>query len=91
MLINERLVQDIRKIETKLNSEGKLYSRSQLKDFYETFRKQFGPDKLKVLDGELLLDTLHNYSNRDSLAYWLEFKMMKYSPTYLATLQGAVP
>src|SRR5690625_6440952 len=46
----------------------------QLDDGYRLFREKFSPDILKTLDGELLLDTLFNLGNRDSLVYWLEFK-----------------
>lgn len=74
MILDEKLVQEIRKVQTSLNSEGKLPSKAQLGVFYETFRQRFGPDRLKNLDGEALLEAIHNHSNRDSLVYWLEFK-----------------
>jgi 5-methylcytosine-specific restriction protein B len=56
----------------KLNAEGRLLSRPQLEQYSATFRGRFGPDKLASLDGEALLNTMHD--NRDSLVYWLEFK-----------------
>ncbi|UWG95942.1 AAA family ATPase [Dehalobacter sp. DCM] len=38
------------------------------------FRKRFGPDVLKSIDGEELIETIFNVMNHDGLAYWLEFK-----------------
>ncbi len=73
-MLDEKVVQEIRKAQANLNSEGKLPSKAQLSAFYETFRQRFGPDRLKNLDGEALLEAIHNHSNRDSLVYWLEFK-----------------
>src|SRR5262249_5723658 len=58
----------------QMNAEGKLLSRSQLNQFYSAFRDRFGPDKLSTLDGEALLETMHDIGNKDSLVYWLEFK-----------------
>ncbi|MEA1961328.1 MAG: AAA family ATPase [Bacillota bacterium] len=58
----------------KMMTEGKLLSDVKLQECYETFRGKFGPDKLKSLDGEVLLNTLFNHSSKDSLVYWLEFK-----------------
>ena len=74
MIIDEKIVQKVRKVQALLNGEGKLPSKAQLGVFYETFRQRFGSDRLKNLDGETLLEAIHNHSNRDSLVYWLEFK-----------------
>ncbi|RLS82149.1 MAG: DUF4357 domain-containing protein [Planctomycetota bacterium] len=41
---------------------------------YRLFRDRFGPAVLKSLDGESLLDLMHDSGRRDSLVYWLEFK-----------------
>jgi len=38
------------------------------------FRSKFNPNFLKSIDGELLIETMFNINNRDSLIYWLEFK-----------------
>lgn len=58
----------------ELLNEGRIYSEAQLDQSYTTFRQRFGPDALKSLDGEALLNFIHDHSNRDSLVYWLEFK-----------------
>ncbi|TCT14545.1 5-methylcytosine-specific restriction protein B [Natranaerovirga pectinivora] len=58
----------------KLLSENKIMGPDKLKESYEIFQKNFNPDRLKSLDGELLLETMFNHGNRGSLVYWLEFK-----------------
>lgn len=57
----------------KLSDEGKLPSQQQLDRDLSLFRERFGPKVLEGLDGEPLLDLMHDNS-RDSLVYWLEFK-----------------
>jgi len=57
-----------------LLSNNKLLSKAQLDQGYKLFSQKFGPDVLKGLDGELLLNTVFNIGNRDGLTYWLEFK-----------------
>src|SRR5690625_4229351 len=57
-----------------LLQQKKMTTEEQLDDGYLLFREKFSTDILKTLDGELLLDTLFNLGNRDSLVYWLEFK-----------------
>ncbi len=58
----------------QLVNDGQLPTQSQLDKQYALFRERFGPSVLAGLDGEALLNLLHNHSNRDSLVYWLEFK-----------------
>lgn len=67
----------------KLNAEGKIIPESQLEHYYETFRKMFGPERLKTLDGVALLEAIHAHgsANRDSMVYWLEFKDDEEFPT----------
>ena len=68
------LIKEISNTYQKLLGEGKFLAEDKLKESYEIFRKNFGPEKLKSLDGEVLLNTIFNHSNRTSLVYWLEFK-----------------
>lgn len=72
----------------QLYAEGKLLSRSQLDQFYKTFRDRFGPDKLANLDGEALLETMHAHGNKDSLVYWLEFKNDDEFPARFGSISG---
>ena len=72
--LDERITRELRVLYKSLVNDGKLLSNEQLAGYYSTFRSKFGPDKLKNLDGEALLETMHSHGNRDSLVYWLEFK-----------------
>ncbi len=58
----------------KLASEGKLLGEKAIREQQARFRERFGSEVLARLDGEELLETMHNHSNHDSLVYWLEFK-----------------
>ena len=60
----------------KLIEENRLLSVEEFERGYKLFNEKFGVDKLKNLDGELLIETMFNVSNKDGLPYWLEFKMM---------------
>ncbi len=72
--LDERIDQELQELYKTLEIEGKLLSGEQLAGYYSTFRSRFGPDRLKNLDGEALLNTMHDIQNRDGLVYWLEFK-----------------
>ena len=58
----------------KMLDEGKITPTEALESGYKLFHDKFSPDKLKTLDGELLLETMFHIGNRDGLFYWLEFK-----------------
>jgi 5-methylcytosine-specific restriction protein B len=58
----------------KLLLDKKLLTKEQLDQGHKLFSQKFGPDVLKGLDGEPLLNTMFNIGNRDGLTYWLEFK-----------------
>lgn len=68
------VISKIKQICEKLLLDKKLLTVEQLEQGYKLFTQKFGPDKLKTLDGELLLNTMFNIGNRDGLTYWLEFK-----------------
>src|SRR5258707_2415396 len=72
--LDKRIAHELRERYRSLEGEGKFLSDKQLTEYYNTFRDRFGPDRLKNLDGEALLNLMHNLGNRDSLVYWLEFK-----------------
>src|SRR5260370_23401871 len=74
MVLDNRIAEELKKLYKSLEGQGKLLSNEQLEKYYSTFRSRFGPDKLKNLDGEALLFTMHDFQNRDSLVYWLQFK-----------------
>src|SRR6266700_940276 len=80
MILDKKLSQELRELFNKLFSEGKLLSESQADTFRHTFHNRFGPDILKNLDGEALLETMHG-QGKDNLPYWLEFKNDDEFPT----------
>ena len=73
-MLSESMRAEILATSEQLISEGKLYTKPQLKQCYSIFRERFGPNILSGLDGESLLSFMHDLGNRDSLVYWLEFK-----------------
>ncbi|KAA1258070.1 5-methylcytosine-specific restriction enzyme B [Rubripirellula obstinata] len=54
--------------------EGEMFTEAILRQQYATFADRFGPDVLSDLEGEELLNRMHDHSDQDSLVYWLEFK-----------------
>ena len=73
-MLDERIEQSLRNVHSELTAKGELFSREQLKQHHDLFRSRFGPARLRELDGDALLQTMHSHGNRDSLVYWLEFK-----------------
>src|SRR5208283_2808413 len=72
----------------QLLEQGQLPSREKLQEYYATFREHFAPDRLRQLDGEELLNTIHAHGNRDSLVYWLEFKKDDEFPEGFGSIAG---
>ena len=60
-------------LETCRDEDGML-SPAELQRHYSLFRQRFGPDQLSALDGEELLEFMHDHGRPDSLVYWIEFK-----------------
>lgn len=58
----------------KMLGQGELAPIDQIEREYALFRKRFGPEVLRNLDGEDLIESIFNVMNHDGLAYWLEFK-----------------
>ena len=86
--LDSRIVDELKAKYKSLQDEGKLLSNEQLEKYYSAFRSRFGPDKLKNLDGEVLLDTMYKFGNRDSLVYWLEFKDDEEFPSLFGSIAG---
>ena len=70
----DSVIERIKQTCEKLLMNNKLVPADKLEQGFSLFSQKFGPDVLKSLDGELLLNTMFNIGNRDGLAYWLEFK-----------------
>ena len=64
-----------------MKNAGELLSPQRLEECYSLFQRRFRPDVLRQLEGEQLLNAMHFHSNRDSLVYWLEYKMDEDFPT----------
>ena len=88
MMLEAGLVQSIRELQRDLDAKGKLLSKEKLAACRDTFRGRFGPEKLRNLDGEALLTTIHDHGNRDSLVYWLEFKSDDEFPAHFGSIAG---
>lgn len=58
----------------QLSHGSSLKSHEELKRYYQEFQNRFGPERLKSLNGEKLLEVMHAHGSKDSLVYWLEFK-----------------
>lgn len=74
MILDEKVAARLREHHEQRLASGELLSTAKLQSYYDTFRRRFGPEVLRNLDGEALLTAMHDHSNRDSLVYWLEFK-----------------
>ena len=72
--LDARIQQSLRACCESLLKRGKLLTKERLSECYALFRERFGPERLKSLDGETLLNTMHAHGGQDSLVYWLEFK-----------------
>lgn len=74
MLLSEKIIAIFRDTEKMLNEKNELLSQVQIAGYCSGFRERFSPEKLSKVDGIELAELIHNVSNKDSLAYWLEFK-----------------
>lgn len=79
---------DLRELKRTLAAEGSLPSRARLQDYYDTFRRRFGPEVLGGLEGQVLLERMHAHGNRESLVYWLEFKDDEEFPAVFGSIAG---
>lgn len=71
---NASIVAELKATYKDMEAKGELLTEEELTKYYNAFRARFGPDRLRALNGESLLETMHSHGNRDSLVYWLEFK-----------------
>ncbi|MSQ48744.1 MAG: AAA family ATPase [Deltaproteobacteria bacterium] len=78
----------LRAVHGELMATGELLSVEALARHYETFRARFGPDVLLAVDGEALLQLMHDIGNREGLPYWLEFKNDEEFPKGFGSISG---
>ena len=87
-MLNENIKKNLLSIKDVLKSEGKIFSREQLDNYYKTFQRKFSPAQLNSWDGEALLRNIHLFGDKDSLAYWLEFKNDDELPARFGSIAG---
>jgi 5-methylcytosine-specific restriction enzyme B len=88
MLLEKKIVEQIESVQERLKEQGRLPAQDRLKAYYDLFRSKFGPEVLRLLDGEDLLDLVHNHGNHESLVYWLEFKNDEEFPQIFGSISG---
>jgi 5-methylcytosine-specific restriction enzyme B len=71
-----------------LTADGTIPPRSKSQQYYDAFRRAFGPEVLRSLSGPTLLERMHAHGNRDSLVYWLEFKDDEEFPARFGSIAG---
>jgi 5-methylcytosine-specific restriction enzyme B len=57
-----------------MSARGEIPSEQRLEQWLAVFRQRFAPEVLAGLDGEPLLQRMHERRTKQSLMYWLEFK-----------------
>ena len=87
-MLDDRLKKNLRETHGRMLESGDLLSSRRLEECYSLFRTRFGPDVLRRLDGEHLLDTMHGHGSKDSLVYWLEFKDDEELPAKFGSIAG---
>ncbi|MBR0831341.1 AAA family ATPase [Bradyrhizobium manausense] len=75
MNIASQLLDDLKSAIDRGQAAGEIITSQQHDKYISNFRELFGPDVLRKLDGESLLNAMHGRQSRDSrcLSYWLEF------------------
>jgi 5-methylcytosine-specific restriction protein B len=68
------LLKEISKAFQEMSDENIFLTEEKQRESYELFQQKFAPEKLKGLDGEVLLNSIFDHGNKGSLVYWLEFK-----------------
>ena len=86
--LDARVQQSLRTCYESLLKSGQLLPKDRLAQCYALFRERFGPERLKSLDGETLLNTMHAHGSKDSLVYWLEFKSDEEFPRQFGSISG---
>lgn len=87
-LLSPSLAAELAQLHGRLSAEGLVLQDRQLDAAYACFRERFGPEVLRNLDGERLLDAIHGRGTKDSLVYWLEFKDDDELPARFGSIAG---
>jgi 5-methylcytosine-specific restriction protein B len=92
--LDRRIYDELKLVVERGLATGTLMTSTQIDRQLALFRERFGPDVLRKLDGEALLQLMHGRQNAESrcLAYWLEFKDDdEFAGKALALLAAAQP
>jgi 5-methylcytosine-specific restriction enzyme B len=65
--LDARVEQSLRTCYESLLKRGELMTKERLSECYALFRDRFGPERLKNLDGDVLLNSMHAHGSQDSL------------------------
>jgi 5-methylcytosine-specific restriction enzyme B len=87
-LIHPKLAAELNTLQESLTAEGELIPRERLQGYYDTFRREFGPEVLRGLDGLELLERMHAHGGQQSMVYWLEFKNDDEFPAKFGSIAG---
>lgn len=73
-ILRDDIHRDLKARYDKAVADDGLPSKETLTRYRERFLREFGPETLRRLEGEALLNKMHDHSDKDSLVYWLEYK-----------------
>lgn len=85
--MHPRVAEEMQASYLALSARGELLSIEKLESCYTVFRQRFGPEILRGLNGQALLDLLKG-GGRDGLVYWLEFKDDNEFPARFGSIAG---
>lgn len=85
--VDSRIREQLETLHSDLTNSGGLMSLETLNDTYARFRQRFGPDTLRRLDGEPLLELMKG-TGKEGLIYWLEFKDDDEFPARFGSIAG---
>jgi 5-methylcytosine-specific restriction protein B len=86
--LHPRIAAELHQLHNSLAGDGTIPPQGQLQTYYDRFRRAFGPEVLRSLEGTELLERMHAHGNRDSLVYWLEFKGDDEFPAIFGSIAG---
>src|SRR5688572_23056717 len=86
--LHPKIASELKDIHVRLTGDGTLPPRAKLQSYYDAFRRNFGPEVLRALDGQELLELMHAHGNRHSMVYWLEFKDDEEFPAIFGSISG---
>jgi 5-methylcytosine-specific restriction enzyme B len=79
---------DLLQVLDQVRTDEPKRNQANVQRYLETFRRRFGPDVLRSMNGSELLELMHDHGNRGSLVYWLEFKDDEEFPAIFGSIAG---